>query len=233
MVRKRIKAIGYSRTSSATNVAGDSETRQRVAIEAYAAKAGYELVDWFYDADVKGADPVTERPGFTAMLERIAGNGVRTVIVEDPSRFARDLIVQLTGHDYLKKLGVTLIAANAPDHFLEDTPTAVLIRQVLGAVAQFEKASLVAKLAGARARKKAQTGKCGGRKSMLERDPRIVAAAKALVAPGQRRRSLREIAAELQAQGFQTKSGKPFQPLVIQRMLAVSRPDVERAIAGG
>jgi DNA invertase Pin-like site-specific DNA recombinase len=62
------------------------------------------------------------------MLERIAGNGVRTVIVEDPSRFARDLIVQLTGHDCLKRLGVTLIAANAPDHFLEDTPTAVLIR---------------------------------------------------------------------------------------------------------
>jgi hypothetical protein len=50
-------------------------------------------------ADVKGADPVTERPGFTAMLERIAGNGVRTAIVEDPSRFARDLIIQLNGHD--------------------------------------------------------------------------------------------------------------------------------------
>jgi hypothetical protein len=45
------------------------------------------------------------------------------VLVEDASRFARDLIVQLTGDDYLKKLGITLIAANAPDHFLEDTPT--------------------------------------------------------------------------------------------------------------
>ena len=63
---------------------------------------------------------------------------MRTVLVEDASRFARDLIVQLTGHDYLKKLGVTLIAANAPDHFLEGTPTAVLMRQVLGAAAQFE-----------------------------------------------------------------------------------------------
>jgi len=29
-------------------------------------------------------------------------------------------------------LGVTLIAANAPDHFRADTPTAVSIRQMLG-----------------------------------------------------------------------------------------------------
>jgi DNA invertase Pin-like site-specific DNA recombinase len=86
MARKQnlVKAIGYARTSSATNVQGDGEARQRVAIEAYAKRGGFELVDWFYDADVRGADPVTERPGFTAMLERIAGNGVRTVIVESP-----------------------------------------------------------------------------------------------------------------------------------------------------
>ena len=32
----------------------------------------------FYDAAVSGADPVTERPGFLAMLQRIAGNGIRT-----------------------------------------------------------------------------------------------------------------------------------------------------------
>jgi hypothetical protein len=37
------------------------------------------------------------------MLERIKGNGVRTIIVEDASRFARDLMVQLVGHDFLKR----------------------------------------------------------------------------------------------------------------------------------
>jgi hypothetical protein len=78
------------------------------------------------------------------MLDRIAGNGVRTIIVESPDRFARDLAVQLAGYDFLKNLGVALIPATAPDFFTEDTPTAVLVRQVLGAIAQFEKASLVA-----------------------------------------------------------------------------------------
>ena len=52
--------------------------------------SGYTIAagDWFYDAAVKGADAVTARPGFAAMLERIAGNGVRTIIVESPDRFA-------------------------------------------------------------------------------------------------------------------------------------------------
>ena len=40
-------------------------------------------------------------------------------------------------------LGYDLIAADSPSSFLEYTPTADLIRQVLGAVSQFEKASLV------------------------------------------------------------------------------------------
>ena len=37
------------------------------------------LVDEFYDAAVSGADAIDTRPGFAAMLERIEGNGVRTI----------------------------------------------------------------------------------------------------------------------------------------------------------
>jgi DNA invertase Pin-like site-specific DNA recombinase len=51
-------------------------------------------------------------PRFAAMLDRIAGNGVRVILVESPDRFARDLAVQLAGHDFLKKMGVTLIPAS-------------------------------------------------------------------------------------------------------------------------
>ena len=81
---KRVEAVAYLRTSSATNVGEgkDSETRQRKAIESYAKAAGVVIVDWFYDAAVSGADPIEARPGFTAALARIAGNGVRTIIVE-------------------------------------------------------------------------------------------------------------------------------------------------------
>jgi hypothetical protein len=48
------------------------------------------------------------------MLDRIACNGIRCIIVESPDRFARDLTVQLTGHDFLKSLGISLAPATAP-----------------------------------------------------------------------------------------------------------------------
>jgi DNA invertase Pin-like site-specific DNA recombinase len=163
--RKQVEAIAYLRTSSATNTGPDkdSDKRQRAAIAAFAKAHGYIIVGEFYDAAVSGADPIAERPGFKAMLDRIAGNGVRCIIVESPDRFARDLTVQLTGHNFLKKLGVALIPATAPDFFTEDTPTAVLVRQVLGAIAQFEKTSLVAKLKASRDRKKLEARARAGR----------------------------------------------------------------------
>ena len=179
------------------------------------------IVDWYYDAAIRGTDAVAERPGFKAMLDRIAANGVRTVIVESPDRFARDLITQLTGHDFLKSLGIALIPATAPDFFTEDTPTAVLVRQVLGAVAQFEKTSLVAKLKAARDRKIAAGEKCGGRKSYAERDPDLVKLARALHRPDPDRRplSLRQVANALAAQGKVTSSGLPYSASAVASML--------------
>lgn len=231
MARKQlVEAVAYLRTSSATNVGPDkdSDKRQRQAIEAYAKRAGYVIVDSYYDADVRGSDPVDVRPGFAAMLDRIAGNGVRTIIVEAANRFSRDLIVQETGHRFLKGEGITLIAADSPDTFVEDTPTSVMVRQILGAVSQFEKASTVAKLRGARERKmkaQAERGekvKCGGRRSYAEINADMVALAKRLhrYPVNGRRRSLRDVSAELAAQGHVATSGKPFGAEAIKRMLA-------------
>lgn len=222
----RIQAFGYMRTSSATNVGEgkDSEQRQRTAIESYAKSAGIEIIDWFYDAAVKGADPVTERPGFAAMLQRIAGNGVRCIVCESPDRFARDLVVQLTGHDHLKALGVTLIPASAPSHFTEDTPTATMVRQILGAVAQFEKATLLAKLKSARDRKREKMGKCEGRKSYAERSDgeQLIATAKQLYRPDPGsavKVSLRKVSAALAEKGYVTANGKPFSASAIASII--------------
>ncbi|MFL4990414.1 MAG: recombinase family protein, partial [Microvirga sp.] len=164
----------------------------------------------------------TTRPGFAAMLERIASNGVRTIIVETANRFARDLIVQETGYAMLTERGVELIAADKPDAFLDDTPTATLIRQVLGAVSQFEKAMVVSKLKGARERKRRDTGlKVEGRKSYAEKNPAMVALVKKLhrYPVKGRRRSLREVAAELAAAGYVVREGKSYEAAAIKRMI--------------
>jgi DNA invertase Pin-like site-specific DNA recombinase len=97
--KERRKVVACCRISSATNVGADkdSEKRQRVAIEAFAKRAGLDIVDWFYEPAVSGADPLEVRPGFSALLDRIENNGLRTVVVEDASRFARDLLARAWG----------------------------------------------------------------------------------------------------------------------------------------
>jgi hypothetical protein len=84
------------------------------------------------------------------------------------------------------------------------------------------KAGLVAKLRGARERKKRETGKCGGRKNLAERNPETVALAKKLrrYPANGRRRSLREIAAELEAQGHKTPQGTRYAATAVARMIA-------------
>lgn len=216
-------AVAYLRTSSAANVGADkdSEKRQRAAIEGFATSAGYVVVDTFNDAAVSGADAVDTRPGFAAMLKRIESNGVRTIIVESASRFARDLMVQEVGYARLRERGIELIAADSPSSFLDDTPTARLVRQVLGAIAEFDKAMVVAKLRGARERKRATGAKVEGRKSHREMHPEMVSLAKKLhrYPVNGRRRSLREVASELAAQGYTGHDGEPFAAMSIKRMV--------------
>jgi DNA invertase Pin-like site-specific DNA recombinase len=219
---QRTKAFAYLRTSSAANVGEDKDSpeRQLVAIGAYAKSAGIELVGTYYDPAVRGEDLIEARPGFAAMLEAIEGNGIRTIIVETANRFARDLMVQEVGFAMLKARGISLIAADSPTSFLDDTPTARLIRQVLGAVSEFEKAMLVAKLRGARERKRKKTGrKVEGRKSMFEKRPEVVAMAKELAGRRKPRLSLLKIAAALEEAGFVTSKGKRFSASQVSRIL--------------
>jgi DNA invertase Pin-like site-specific DNA recombinase len=217
------RAVAYLRTSSAANLGGDSEPRQREAIRSYAARAGLEVVKEFRDPAVSGADRIDQRAGFTGLLAWCAEVGVRTIVVENASRFARDLVVQETGHALLKAQGFELIAADDPDAFTADTPTARMVRQILGAVSEFEKANLVAKLRGARDRKSAAAGRrVEGRKGYRDTNPALIREAKRLARKSPKTgeaRSLRGIAEELAALGYATATRKPFSAAQVQRLL--------------
>jgi DNA invertase Pin-like site-specific DNA recombinase len=159
MAAKKPTAVAYYRTSSAANVGPDkdSQRRQAEAVESY-AKGRHVIADTFYDAAVSGADPVAGRPGFAALLAYCEAHGVGVVLVENASRFARDLAVQLTGHALLRARGIELVPVDAPTYFTDPSPTAEMVRQILGAVSQFEKAGLVAKLKHGRDAKRAAHG---------------------------------------------------------------------------
>jgi len=225
-------AVAYLRTSSAANLGGDSECRQRAAITDYAWKAGLTVVREFYDAAVSGADPLDQREGFSALLAWAQQEGVRTIIVENASRFARDLIVQETGYALLKGQGFSLIAADDPDAFTADTPTARMVRQILGAVSEFEKANLVAKLKGARDRASAANGgkRIEGRKGYGETKPELVKETKRLARKNPKTgkiRSLREIAVELAKLGYVTAAGQEFSASQVQRLIEAAAPPAQ------
>ena len=81
---------------------------------------------------MSGTDAVTARPGFKAMLERVASNGAKTIFGGVADRFARDVVVQETGYQWLHERGIALVPATAPDYFTTETPTSKLIRHDLG-----------------------------------------------------------------------------------------------------
>lgn len=216
-------ALAYLRTSSAANVEGDSSTRQRGAIERFALTNGYSVVGEFYDAAVSGADPIEDRPGFSAMLAQIEGNGVRVVIVEDASRFARSVIAQELGVLVMQARGVRVLTASGDDLTSTDDPAKIMMRQIAGAFAEYEKARLVAKLKGARDRKSAAAGeRVEGRKGYGETNPELVREAKRLARKNPKTgkaRSLREIAAELAELGHRTSKGREFSASQVKRLV--------------
>jgi DNA invertase Pin-like site-specific DNA recombinase len=226
MAKPKTPALGYLRTSSAANVGADkdSEKRQREAIAAFAKRSGYELVEQFYDAAVSGKDHIEGRKGFKALLDRVVGNGVRVVIVEDASRFARHLLTQEAGIALLVGLGVRVLTAAGDDLTDSDDEFRVAMRQIMGVFSQLEKTRLVKKLKAARERKRKAGQKCEGRKSHLEERPEAVAEAKRLRAMkvNGRPMSLRDISkqlAEMKPTSHLNENGQPFNPGSIAAML--------------
>lgn len=216
-------AFSYLRTSSATNVGPDrdSASRQSEAINAFAGRAGLIVVDTFYDAAISGSDALESRPGFSALLDRIEVNGVSTVIVEDASRLARDLLTQELGIISLQHRGVRVLTSSGDDLTDTSDPMKVAIRQIAGAFSQLEKTRLVDKLRKGRIKKrKLNNNRCEGRKPIGEREPQTCIRAKEFAAPVGAALSLRQIAIRLAREGMLSKTNRPFTPKVVRAMLA-------------
>jgi len=105
----------------------------------------------------------------------------------------------------------------------KDNPTAKLIRQVLGAVAEFEKDVLVLKLRASRNRIRTKTGKCEGRKAFGEREGEketlaLIRKLRRKPRKGQQM-SYAKIAARLNADGIATRMGGKWKPGSIHSVL--------------
>jgi DNA invertase Pin-like site-specific DNA recombinase len=225
------KAIGYLRVSSAAQAKDgkDGFPRQREAIRAYCAGKRIELVEEHEDAGVSGTVPLVGREGLSRALERCGELGAAMLVVEKADRLGRDLIVSEMAVRAFAEAGVAVVCADTGENLsdAEHDPSRKLIRQVLNAVAEYERSALVAKLRAARERKKRNGGHSVGAYA-FGADPRRPNEAETLArlrelrrtAAGRKRRTLPELAQVLNAEGRASRTGRPWTATMVRDLLS-------------
>jgi DNA invertase Pin-like site-specific DNA recombinase len=130
---------------------------QRQAIRRWAREHGHRIVEWHADEGVSGSNGLEHREGLAAALATLRTKTAHGLVVYRLDRLARDLIVQEQLIAEVRRTGVPLFStSNSEDHYLEDDPddpSRALIRQVLGAVSQYERAMITLRMASGRKRK--------------------------------------------------------------------------------
>jgi DNA invertase Pin-like site-specific DNA recombinase len=215
------KAHAYLRVSGKGQVDGDGFTRQLKAIREYAAAHDVKIVKVYREVGVSGTTDSANRPAWSELMTALHSNGVRMVLIEKLDRLARDLMVQETIIADLRKHGFELVSVAEPDLMAND-PTRILVRQMMGAVAQYEKSQIVLKLRGARMRKRAKVGRCEGRKpfGFYPGEALALERTKTLRAEGL---GFDRIAAKLNEEGVSTRTGRPWHGVVVNRILTGKR----------
>ena len=207
-------AFAYLRVSGKGQVKGDGFPRQLETIRAYAREQGIRIVKVFEEKGVGGTTEWEDRPAWAEMIGAL--NGVKFIIIERLDRLARELFIQEYILRDLKQRGVTLVSVHEQD--IDSNPERILFRQIMGAIAQYDKTMVVLKLRGARQRKKAETGRCEGLKPFgdvpgeSETRNRIRAMRKS-------GSTLQGICDALNSEGVTTRYRKRWMPMTIQRIV--------------
>jgi DNA invertase Pin-like site-specific DNA recombinase len=211
------KAHAYLRVSGKGQVDGDGFPRQLKAVRDYATAHDMKIVNVYREEGVTGTKESMDRAAFAEMMTALHSNGVRTIIIEKLDRLARDLMVQEATIADLQKHGFTLVSVAEPDLMATD-PTRILMRQLMGAVAQYDKCQVVLKLRGARIRAKAKDGRCEGRKpyGFYDGEDAVIGRMTGLRTTGL---GFDRIAAQMNAEGLKTRTGARWHGLVVNRIL--------------
>lgn len=159
-------AIGYLRVSTESQLDGLGLDVQLAAIEALAAAEGFDLVAIYSDEGISGTEDLTGRRGLADALDHLAA-GAEVLIIPKLDRLARDLMVQeQVLADCWRTGGRVLSCSETERTYCQpddpSDPARTLIRQVLGAVAAYERAMIRARLVAGRRRRIAVEGYAGG-----------------------------------------------------------------------
>lgn len=156
-----MKLAGYLRVSTEGQVDAYGKDVQRSEILRYTALSGDTITEWFEEDATSGTTEGASRPKMSEIIAR--ADEFDGVIAFDVNRLGRRLVVQETLIGLLWAAGLRVVTSTSGELEADDDPTKILIRQVLGCVAEFQHREVVQKLRAARVVKSAGGGYIGGR----------------------------------------------------------------------
>ncbi len=236
-----MNVFGYIRVSGKSQVDGDGPERQQLAIEAFCKAHNLRLLGFFSDLAVSGATDYSNREQFAAMLAAVIAASddpaqcLHGIVVERMDRLARDLMVSELAVRELRKQKLALYAADQGalvDQANTDIdPTRKLIRQIFGALAEWDKTNIVRRLRAARERARGRFGRCEGSKPFgyYTNEQPAAAFIRAAVAANRGNGRSGSIAFSLVAElanaaGFVNRAGKPFTRKSIFKLAISNKP---------
>jgi DNA invertase Pin-like site-specific DNA recombinase len=221
-----VRVLGYVRVSTAKQAdEGAGIEVQETRLRTWCMEGDHELVDVHRDEGVSGS--LVDRPGLALALADMEAGRAEVLAVYRLDRLARDLVVQETVIERLARAGRQVRSVTEPQIDGAD-PTRVLIRQVLGAIGQYERALIVARMQAGQAAKAARGGYAYGSPpygwKAVDHELVIDVDEQATMARvdelRRRKMSLREIAETLVAEGHKPKRGSTWHPEGVRRIVA-------------
>ena len=117
----------------------------------------------FRDEGQSGSNGLDSRVGLAEALAALKDHPGAQLVVYRLDRLARDLILQETLVERLRNEGTPVRSASEPDLDTDtDDPTKTLIRQIVGAVSQYERTVIRGRMMAGKAAKRAAGGYVGG-----------------------------------------------------------------------
>jgi DNA invertase Pin-like site-specific DNA recombinase len=127
-------AIAYLRVSTAEQ----RVDQQRDAIERWAGAHGVRVVAWCSDEGISGAAVLDERPALLEALALLRTHGAGFLVAAKRDRLARDVGSAAAIERLSAEAGSRVVTADGLDS--ADTPEGQLVRTMVDAIAQYERA---------------------------------------------------------------------------------------------
>jgi DNA invertase Pin-like site-specific DNA recombinase len=160
-----MRVVGYIRVSSDSQAEAFGPAVQEKAIRTWVKANGHKLVAIHRDLGVSGTVDAAKRPGLSAALDALRPPPQATgLVVARLDRLARALHVQEAALAVAWKAGGTVFTVDGGEVLQDDAddPLRTLVRQVVGAVAQFERGLVAKRMRDGRKAKDAEGRKSTG-----------------------------------------------------------------------